>query len=134
MKLHPSGKEKRTWYKELEKLNNFSITKNKNLYSLLSKSKYLIVEGSTVGSEAPIFDTEVIVLTVNQNALCDYTDHPIYFKTNTAEKINKILNNNLSRSKKYKKSFIEELMYKIDGKTHLRIKKEIEELLKFLRR
>lgn len=127
LKLHPSGLEKRRWYKNLENLNNFIITKNKDLYSLLSKSRYVIVELSTIGNEAPIFDTDVITLTLN--VLPIFSKHPIYFNVNNSEEISRILQKRLSKIKRYKKQFIVDNLYKIDGKTHIRIKEELENLL-----
>jgi len=130
--MHPSGQEKEGWYKILKKYANLSVVKDVDLYELLTKSKYLIVESSTVGLEAPMFDTDVIVLTVSK-ILKDYAKHPLYFKADNPEDINSILKNSSSKIKKFKNDFIRKYLFRNDRKTHLRIKSALERLLNELK-
>ncbi len=129
LKLHPSGLELRRWYTDLLRHSNFEIIQKEKLYSLLSDARYVLVELSTVGSEAPIFNADTILLTVNSVPMYD---HPIFFKARNSEEVTCIIKFNKSRLRKYRKQFIKDFLYKIDNKTYSRIRSELRNILKEL--
>ena len=107
------------WQKK-HQLNNYTISRDEDLYILLKISNLVITCFSTVGTEALYFGKPLIILDhLKQDILKYHRDGVAFQATNANELANfidEILSGKLSINPQVLEDYILESTYKIDGK------------------
>lgn len=126
-KLHPRENDPEFYMHIADKhqFENFTISREEDLYILLKISNLVITCFSTVGTEALYFNKPLIILDhLKQDLLSYYKDSVAFQATNVEELafyMNELLAGKLAIDQQVLKEYLHESTYKIDGMTSERV-------------
>ncbi|MFQ5706218.1 MAG: UDP-N-acetylglucosamine 2-epimerase [bacterium] len=137
IKLHPSESEHR-FHHVLRKLggDNVSTTRNLNIYDLFKECSLVVGAASTVILEAMLFKKPIITLDFSRRAdSLPYSEKGAALRVQKPEKLRNAITDALfneklrCRIRKGQKQFLEEYVYRIDGRAAKRVTRVILELM-----
>jgi len=130
IKLHPGKSDYEFFNNAIKKLNfsNACITREEDLYLLLFHSDAVITSNSTVGIEALILEKPLIIISLkNLEAQIPYEEYKCALIVKDAEELKKAIKvvmtdaNLRAKLKDNSKKFLEDYLYKINGKSTERV-------------